>query len=497
MVTTLIAFTNQTGATMAVIDSDARISWEQDYAERVNPELMTRLLHQAVPVLAWTGWTISKVAPGFCESILPLAIETTNQHGTHQAALISLSADYTGGMALTTLLTGAPLTGIHRGKPEESASLWLVGMDVKYENPSTGHLRGVSRVDPKTAARVQSRYFSGRVVLATIEVEFWSEDDERVAVAVMRYFAQATQRLLEHRSDGEQSTMSKLNLKTSARIIAGLRAMGNLSTASRTIAQADGRQLRIDGAHDQIAAGTHGLLQAKRLQRVLPQLACMVAARTQHCDQVLQSMAGIEQLVMLGAGLDMRPLRSADRLSAATVFELDLPVMLAERQHVVGRLEKRAGGALPAPERHQIAVDFLRDDVGQLLQGHRAFSETALTLVIYEGCSMYFDEQQNRRLLQSIRRLLKHPESCLWMDCVTPAVINEATSDPNIHEFVNRMELIGERFVYGPADPEAFLRSCGFICAGNVSAREFLHSIDPTLGEYRFVTARRDVMHLV
>lgn len=480
---------------MAVIKSDDRISWEKDYAQRVNPELMTRLLHQAVPVLKWTQWRITKVGPGMCESTLPLAVETTNQHGTHQAALISLSADYTGGMALTTLLTGTPLTGIHRGTPDESASLWLVGMDVKYENPSTSHLRAVSRVDSKTARRIQTRYFSGRVVLATINVEFWSERGDRVAVAVMKYFAQATQRLLEHRQGGEPSTMTKLNLKTSAQIIAGLRAMADHSPAT-TVTTADGKQLRFDQAHDRAAAGTHGMLQAERLQKVLPQLAAMVGARTRHCDQFLKSFRGIEQLVLLGAGLDMRPLRCAGDLRGATVFELDLPVMLAERQHVVERLEAQLGGAMRAPERYQIATDFLQDDVGQRLRDHFAFSETATTLVIYEGCSMYFDEQLNRRLLSSIRQRLKHPASRLWMDCVTPAVINEGTSDPNIHEFVNQMELIGEKFVYGPEDPETFLRSCGFVCVGNTTAQEFLGSVDPTLGEYRFVIGSRDVLDL-
>ena len=38
------------------------------------------------------------------------------------------------------------------------------------------------------------------------------------------------------------------------------------------------------------------------------------------------------------------------------------------------------------------------------------------------------------------------------------------------------MDLIGERFVYGPADPEAFLRQCGLICASDVTAGEYLHT---------------------
>ena len=111
------------------------VSWEEDYRTRCNPELMTKLLRQAVPVLEATQWAITKVEHGVCESVLPLNHATTNQHGTHQAALISLSADYTGGMALTTLLRGVPLAGIHSCKAEDSASLWLISMDVKYLKP--------------------------------------------------------------------------------------------------------------------------------------------------------------------------------------------------------------------------------------------------------------------------------------------------------------------------------------------------------------------------
>ena len=196
--------------------------------------------------------------------------------------------------------------------------------------------------------------------------------------------------------------------------------------AGRTVRRSDGSLIRIDRSHDRVAAGTHGLLQARRLKKVLPQLATMVHARTQNCDDTVKAVSGIEQLVLLGAGLDMRPVRLADHLSGVTVFELDLPVMLAERQQAIERWEKELGTVAKAPERHQISVDFLVDDVGNRLNEHFAFSDTALTLVIYEGCSMYFDEQQNQRILIAVRKRLTHPESRLWMDYVTPAVISSA-----------------------------------------------------------------------
>lgn len=468
---------------MIALKTDPHVSWEDDYRDRVNPRLMTRLLHHAVPVLEWTGWHLTKVEPGFSESVLPLNVESTNQHGTHQAALISLSADYTGGMALTTLLPGTPLTGIHPCKPHDSASMWLANMDVKYENPSTTNLIARCRVDAKTADRVAARYFAGKVALATLQVEFFSTDGERVAVAMMRYFAQATERLMQKKA-GQASPMAKLNLKTSARIIAGLRAAADDSTV-----ESSSTHLRIDRPHDRIAAGNQGILQADRLRKVLPQLGTMVQARTIHCDQTLQQCPPMKQVVLLGAGLDMRPVRLRETLRGAEVFELDLPDMLDERRYVFERLREDA--AVGTPKRHLIAADFIVDEVGAILREHPDFSIDEPTFVIYEGCSMYFTERQNARILSSVMRSLQHPDSCVWMDCVTPAVIEATTPDPNIHEFVNRMELIGERFVYGPHRPAQLLEQCGLKVTSQVTAGEYIGDADPTLAEYRFVIGQR------
>lgn len=122
------------------------VTWEEDYAERMNPNLMTGLLHDAIPVLKSVNWQVAEVAEGECVSQLPLSYESTNQHGTHQAALISLSADYTGGIALASLLRGVPFAGVHRYVGEESAALWLAAMNVRYLSPSTGHLTGTCKV---------------------------------------------------------------------------------------------------------------------------------------------------------------------------------------------------------------------------------------------------------------------------------------------------------------------------------------------------------------
>ncbi len=198
----------------------ADIPWQDDHDQRMNPSLVTRLLHRAVPVLRSSNWRIDSVEPGSCTTVLPLNQATTNQHGTHQAALISLSADYTGGVALASLLRGVPIGGVHRPGERPSALLWLAGMDVRYQQPSTGHLIGRCEIDDAVAAKIVDRYSRGKRVLVTLPMAFES-NDQVVAKAEMKYFAMPAGAAS---GNSEPSALDATKLKASARMIAGVRA---------------------------------------------------------------------------------------------------------------------------------------------------------------------------------------------------------------------------------------------------------------------------------
>lgn len=64
------------------------------------------------------------------KTILPLNIASTNQHITHQAAVMLIAADYTGGIALGTLLDNVPLVGIHPQSTDYGAYLWGARADI-------------------------------------------------------------------------------------------------------------------------------------------------------------------------------------------------------------------------------------------------------------------------------------------------------------------------------------------------------------------------------
>ena len=78
-------------------------SWPDDRnreRNRRNPHVVSFF----VPILKHLEWKVTDTGRGFPETILPLNIASTNQHITHQAAVFLIAADYTGGIALGTLL---------------------------------------------------------------------------------------------------------------------------------------------------------------------------------------------------------------------------------------------------------------------------------------------------------------------------------------------------------------------------------------------------------
>lgn len=447
-------------------------TWEEDYQDRVNPTLMTELLRTSIPVLAHSDWSITEVKEGACTSVLPLNAPTTNQHGTHQAALISLSADYTGGLALATLLRGVPLAGIHRCSEEESASLWLASMNVKYKSPSSGHLVGTCQVDAKKAEMIKTRYRRGDRVLVALDVEFHS-NGELVAVAEMKYFAQPTIQLTPAPGSTNRSALFGHKLKASARMIAGVRSRMSLNP-----------RLTVQCPHATHSAGPHGQLLANRLEASLPQLPDMVLARTQHCDEALNAMQNVKQVVMLGAGLDLRPLRHAHRDPEMMWFEIDLPEMIAERRRVVSDLPTQY-----QDQRVQLEADFRCDELKDVLGKSDRFDPSLPTFFIYEGCSMYFSNEENRGLLKQVHELMQHSDSMLWTDIVSQEVVTGRTNDQSILSFLKGMEELGETFVFGLDDPEDWLKQMGFNNVSSRSCREYLQENDLVFDTYTFCVA--------
>ncbi len=122
-----------------------------------------------------------------------------------------------------------------------------------------------------------------------------------------------------------------------------------------------------------------------RLEHNLPGSYFHVLARTRHIDRLLTEAlwAGIEQLVILGAGFDSRAVRFQDQLSSVRVFEVDSP-----GNQVVKKERLRAAlGSLPG---HIIfmPVDFNHQPLSEaLISG--GYQTSLKTFFIWEGVSYY------------------------------------------------------------------------------------------------------------
>ncbi|HTZ46053.1 MAG TPA: methyltransferase, partial [Verrucomicrobiae bacterium] len=261
---------------------DLQGNWPVDKEERARPDRLTEMFHSSVPVLKYLDWKVTETERGFAETILPLNISSTNQHITHQAAVILIAADYTGGIALGTLLHKVPLVGITPQKTDYGAYLWGARADIRWIRPSVEDLVCRARIPEERHEQIVKRFFGGRRVLETVRVEMTNRG-ELVAEANISYWVQDTYALRKNAFDETKlHVLYDHRQKTSANLIAGLRALE----------QERHRDDRLfEDATAEFIAGKHGIILAKRFCAVAPQIQPMVAARTKHLDDLISNLA--------------------------------------------------------------------------------------------------------------------------------------------------------------------------------------------------------------
>jgi len=133
---------------------------------------------------------------------------------------------------------------------------------------------------------------------------------------------------------------------------------------------------------------TRGLFM-RRLNQVIPGGYAYEVGRSNFIDDVVlgEAAAGIDELVLLGAGLDSRAYRMHEQLSSVRVIEVDHPATQATKRARLARLL----GEIPEHVSF-VSVDFTTDDLGERLEqgGH---DESAATLFVWSGVSPYLSEQ--------------------------------------------------------------------------------------------------------
>jgi methyltransferase (TIGR00027 family) len=124
-----------------------------------------------------------------------------------------------------------------------------------------------------------------------------------------------------------------------------------------------------------------------------------LAMRSHAIDAAVDAAmaAGIDQLVLLGAGLDARAHR-LDSLQNAGVFEVDHPASQGYKKR------RAAGLARLSRELSYVPQDFTKETLDETL-GRAGHDPKRRTMWVCEGVTMYLAPSDTRALLATLRRL--------------------------------------------------------------------------------------------
>lgn len=219
-------------------------------------------------------------------------------------------------------------------------------------------------------------------------------------------------------------------------------------------------------------------------ERMRPELAALrgqVVVRARYADDVIAAAVadGVDQIVILAAGLDTTALRRHDLLRSARLFEVDHPATQAWKRQRLGP---------GAAERIRFAaVDFEQDDPGEVLVA-AGLDPQRRSVVNWLGCSYYLTPRAIRGTLTALARVMP-TGSRIVLDYWTP----EWTT-----QWRSRLLLSGIRFAVAlqreplralltPVDLAALLRETGWRIA---------EDLGPSRQRDRWLRGRRDGLSL-
>ena len=220
-------------------------------------------------------------------------------------------------------------------------------------------------------------------------------------------------------------------------------------------------------------------------------------ACTKHIDGILQAAAenGLQQVVIIGAGLDSRAYRFHKQMPGCRFFEVDLPAAVARKKELV----QAAVGKPPATVSY-VAVDYRNGGIGGALK-QVGYDHKLKTLFICEGVTRYVDAASVDQTMQFIAK-----NSATGSELVFDYILHDIASGdfskmPWARFQAVRMAAYGHPWKFGIAKDKAgeFVTSRGFgvvsdLGAGELTQRYLVRSDGSIDGK---VTPYLRIMHAV
>lgn len=180
----------------------------------------------------------------------------------------------------------------------------------------------------------------------------------------------------------------------------------------------------------------------KQTDAIMPGIYGVQICRTRFIDEVVEKalLQGIEQVVILGAGLDTRPYRLAG-MERAQVFEVDLPSMQETKKK---RLRKHFG-RLPANVTF-VPIDFDKESLEAVLSA-AGFDSSKPTPFVWEGVTQYLSEEAVRRTLAFVGT--SAPGTILVFTYVLQSIIEGHSGLPGAEKLLDVVAKRGSAWLFG------------------------------------------------
>jgi methyltransferase (TIGR00027 family) len=182
--------------------------------------------------------------------------------------------------------------------------------------------------------------------------------------------------------------------------------------------------------------------------------------------------AGVEQLVILGAGCDTLSLRLAQTLAQVKVFELDRAPVIDFRRRVLQEHSALADNV------QLLAIDFTAQDPGAFLRAN-GFDPNRPAAIVAEGVIEYLSGDAVERLFASAREL-SAPTSRLIFTFLATKVYEQG----DIDALRNELREGGEALKFGlvPEGIDQFLGARGFRILQMATPEKIRQEIVPSVG---------------
>jgi methyltransferase (TIGR00027 family) len=208
---------------------------------------------------------------------------------------------------------------------------------------------------------------------------------------------------------------------------------------------------------------------AKTIAQNFPAAKEMIKLRTKYFDDILsqQIALGYQQVVILGSGLDTRPVRQ--NVEGVTYFEIDTKATLQLKEDTLKSKNIAANV-------HYIAGDYVKDGLVSLLN-QTSFNFELPTYILWEGNTTLIKKEEVIAVLKQIHD--NFHSFRLSFDYMSDKVISRTTGYEDINDYIDRYEKLYTPWITGFENIEPLAKDLGFKVLENFSITELFNKYRP------------------